>query len=271
MNETWKINWKTIIAIINRRKKNQVDLSFSDLNNYHQNINLTLELNRKRFLHANLEFQNGILIASVHRKETKLPTPWNSKIPKKYKRNVIIGDLHRSKQVSTDSKEKNIKNKFKKTDFPTKFIDCVIKGFEYYERNKDQQDDFIIPPNLFEEPKPRIVGEIQFCELNEKRLSIFRKKFNYFTNKKIRKIRTCIHYAKFTMVYVLVEKITLERPEETFLYVMTNIISPLISQNQLHTLNRTMTIISLGRFCAIHHQIPEHVRISSPFYSDHET
>ena len=56
------------------------------------------------------------------------------------------------------------------------------------------------------------------------------------------------------MVYVHVE-ITLERPKESFLCVMMNTISPLISQNQLHTLNRTMTIISLEGFYAMHHQI----------------
>ena len=170
--------------IINRRKKNQVDLLFNDLNNYHPNINLILELNPKRFLDTNLEFENGILITSVHRKETKLPTPWNSEIPKKYKRNVIIGNLHRSKRISTDfAKEKIIiKNKFKKADAPSKFIDSVMKRFECNERNKDQHDDFIVPPYLFEEPKPRIVVEFPFCELNEKRVSTFRKKFNYFTN-----------------------------------------------------------------------------------------
>ena len=61
--------------IINRRKKNQVDILFNDFNNYHQNIKLTLELTPKRVLDTNLEFQNGILITSVHRKESKLPTP----------------------------------------------------------------------------------------------------------------------------------------------------------------------------------------------------
>ena len=98
--------------ISNRRKKNQVDLLFNDLNNYDQNVKLTLELNPKRFLDTDLEFQNGILITSVHGKETKLPTPWNSKIPKKYKHNVIIGDLHRSKRISTDfTKEKKLKKR----------------------------------------------------------------------------------------------------------------------------------------------------------------
>ena len=101
--------------IVNRRKKNQVYLLFHDVSNYHPNINLTLELNLKRFSDTNLEFENAILIPSVHRKETKLPTPWNSEIRKKYERNVAIGDLHRSKQINTDFiKEKIIiKNKFK--------------------------------------------------------------------------------------------------------------------------------------------------------------
>ena len=67
---------------------------------------------------------------------------------------------------------------------------------------KDQQDDFIVPPYLFEEPKPRIV-------LN-------------------------FHFVNFvTIAYVNVENIMLERPKETFLYVRMNITSPLKSQNQL--------------------------------------
>ena len=133
-----------------------------------------------------------------------------------------------------------------------------MKCFVYNERNKDQQNDFIIPPYLFEEPRTRIVVEFPFCEINEKRLSTFRKKFNYFTSDSydlnvvwkrklghsfLCKIRICIHHAKYTMTYVHVEKITLERPKETFLYVMMNITSPLKSQNQLHTLNRTLTYI----------------------------
>ena len=119
--------------IVNPRRKNQVDLLFIGLNIYHLNINLTLVLNPKRFLHSNLELENAILITSVHRKETKLPTPSNSKIGIKYKLNVTTGDLHRSKRISTDFiKEKIIiKNSFKTADFSTKVIDSVMKRFEY--------------------------------------------------------------------------------------------------------------------------------------------
>ena len=89
------MNCDYVDDINNRHKKNQVDLLSNDSHNYHPNINLTRELNPKRFLDTNLEFENGIFITSFHHKETKLLTPWNSKIPKKYKHNVIIGDLHR--------------------------------------------------------------------------------------------------------------------------------------------------------------------------------
>ena len=41
-------------GIINHPKKNQVDFLFKDLNNYHENIKLKLELNHEGFLDTNL-------------------------------------------------------------------------------------------------------------------------------------------------------------------------------------------------------------------------
>ena len=166
-------------------------------------------------------------------------------------------------------------------DFRSKFIDSVIKGFEYNERNKDQQGDFIISLYLFEELKPRMLVEILFCELNKKRVSTFRKKFNYFTNDsydlnvvwKTKKVRSFfllkdtnldpsykIYYGlcSFGEDYVGTTKrnVSVRCDEHN---------SPLISQNQLHTLNITMTIISLGGFYAMNHEMVEHVRISRRF------
>ena len=72
------------------------------------------------------------------------------------------------------------KKKIKKADFPTKFIDSVIKRFENNESNKDPQDDFIILRYFFQEPKPRILVEFLFCEFNERKVSIFRKTSSFF-------------------------------------------------------------------------------------------
>ena len=67
----------------------------------------------------NFFFQNYYTAFKIPTKlPTELPTPWNFKIPKKYKRNVIIGDLHASKQISTDfTKEKISKTNLKKWIF----------------------------------------------------------------------------------------------------------------------------------------------------------
>ena len=64
-------------------------------------------------------FQNCYTAFKIPTKlPTELQTPWNIKIPKKYKRNVIIGDLHTSKRISTDfTKEKISKTNLKKLIF----------------------------------------------------------------------------------------------------------------------------------------------------------
>ena len=163
-------------------------------------------------------------------------------------------------------------------DFLTKFIDSVMKGFEYNERNKDQQDDFIIPPDLFEEPKPRIVVEIPFCELNEKRLSICRKKFNYFINDsydlnvvwKTKKVKSFFALKDKNLhpsckTYHGLCSCGEDYVGETKRNVSVHYDEHNKPSNKLHTLNRTMTIISLGGFYAMQHQILEHVRILMRF------
>ena len=116
-----------------------------------------------------------------------------------------------------------------------------MKRFEYNERNKDWQDDYIIPTYLLEEPKPWTTVEFPFCELNEKRISTFRKKFNYFTNDtydlnvvwKTKKVRALFDlknknlHPSCKIYYGLCSlgEDYLEKPKETFLYIMMNITS----------------------------------------------
>ena len=42
----------------------------------------------------------------INKKSTKLPIFWSSKVTEGYKRNVIIGGLHRSKRISMNFSEK---------------------------------------------------------------------------------------------------------------------------------------------------------------------
>ena len=86
-----------------RRKKDQDDQLLSQMNKYHKNIKLTIERNPSTFLAIRIDIkENGIYNTEIYRKETKLPIHWSSKVPKRYKRSLIKGDLHRSKKIATD-------------------------------------------------------------------------------------------------------------------------------------------------------------------------
>ena len=118
--------------IYTKRKKNIPDTLFSNLNGFHPNIKLTIEVNPNRFLDTQIVLnQDGTVTTSVVRKETQLPIPWVTKAPKRYKRNTIIGDLHRSKRISSNfNKEIHaIKQKYDKAGYPKRFISSIIKDF----------------------------------------------------------------------------------------------------------------------------------------------
>ena len=88
--------------IINRRKKHKEDLLFKKLNNYHPKIKLTIEINPPKFLDTGFIISNNEVVTSVHRKESKLAVPWESEVPKHYKRNSLLGELHRAKKISSN-------------------------------------------------------------------------------------------------------------------------------------------------------------------------
>ena len=62
----------------------------------------------------------------VHRKKTKLPTPWTSNIPKLYKRNTIKAELYQAKRISSNfTNEVNLI----RTKNPIRFVNSVIHEF----------------------------------------------------------------------------------------------------------------------------------------------
>ena len=89
--------------IYSRRKKNCADLLYHELNNYHPNINLTIEINPKNFLDTQVVIKKKKKKeTAIYRNGTKLPVPWSSNIPKQYKPNAINADLYHSKRISTN-------------------------------------------------------------------------------------------------------------------------------------------------------------------------
>ena len=70
--------------IKNRRNKHEEDLLFKKIDNYHPKIKLTIEINPPKFLDTEIIILNNEVATSVHRKESELPVPSESKVPKHY-------------------------------------------------------------------------------------------------------------------------------------------------------------------------------------------
>ena len=74
-----------------RRMKNIRDMLFEDLNSYHQNIKLTVEMNLSKLLDTELIREKGSILTQVFNKPHEFPVHWNFKIPISYRHNAIIG------------------------------------------------------------------------------------------------------------------------------------------------------------------------------------
>ena len=166
-----------------RKKKNDVDKLFEELNSHNENIKLTLEVNPTKFLDTELVRENGEITMQVFSKSTKLPVHWSSKILVRYKRNAITGELNRAKRIASDfNKElKRIRQKYRNARFSLKFINETICNFE---RGKEEM---IIPEWLFDERKTFSV-RFPHSPANEKFSKIFTRKVKNFTNDKLKVI-----------------------------------------------------------------------------------
>ena len=123
--------WRYVDDIHSHRKKNCTDQLYHELNNYHPNINLATGINPSKFLGTQVIIKNGKIETAVYGKSTKLPVPWSSNIPKRYKRNAINADLH-PKWISTnfDKEIYQVKKKFLAANYPKTFVESVIRNFE---------------------------------------------------------------------------------------------------------------------------------------------
>ena len=165
--------------VYTRRKKGSEDQLFLAMNNYHTNIKLTVEENPTHFLDTAISDENGSITTSVYTKPNKIPIFWSSRIPKRYKRNTIRGELHRAKKISShfESELDRIRSKFSDVGYPKRFVESVIRDFIL---DNDDSDDVIIPHWLFEVRSTKYV-RIPFCESNEKLCNAFLNRLNTFT------------------------------------------------------------------------------------------
>ena len=107
-----------------KRKRNEADTLSVALNSYHPNIKFTLEQNPKKFSDTQIIKENNRIETQVLVKKSTYPVHWSSKVPFRYKKNAIDGELHRVKKIFSNfqSETTRIKAKFSKAGFPYKVI-----------------------------------------------------------------------------------------------------------------------------------------------------
>ena len=101
------------------------------------------------FLDTAFTHQDGNFTTEVHQKPGKLQVHWKSAIPHKWKRNTILGALHRAKRIATNWQEvQAIKQSFIRSGHPAKLVNEVINDFE---NPTARDDETIIPVHWFDE------------------------------------------------------------------------------------------------------------------------
>ena len=75
---------------------------FLMLNSYHPNIKFTLEQNPKRFLDTQIIKESNVVKTQVFVKKSVYPVHWSLKVPFRYEKKAINGELHRAKKISSN-------------------------------------------------------------------------------------------------------------------------------------------------------------------------
>ena len=96
--------------------------------------------------------KNGIIETLVEVKESKIPIHWSSAVPKNYKRNVILRDLHRAHKISSnfELEKQRIKKKYLSVNFPYNFFQSTFNSYQ-------QKCESLIPNWLFEKNHRKII------------------------------------------------------------------------------------------------------------------
>ena len=166
--------------IYSRRKKNCIDQLYHELSNYHPDINLTIEINPKKFLDNQVITKNGKKETAVYRKSNTLPVPWSSNIGKPYKKMQLSQTYIVQNEFLQTLIRKFTELKVLAADYPQKFVERVIRNFEN-DKIGSVGDHYIVPPRFLNIAKAVIIVEIPFCTNNEVSPKHFMRTFHNFT------------------------------------------------------------------------------------------
>ena len=84
-----------------------------------------------------------------------MPLHWTSRVSRRYKRNIINGDINQSCQISMnfEQEKETLGEKYRLAGFLTGFVDNVIRQFHQKLIDKQTEYELIIPDFLFAESR----------------------------------------------------------------------------------------------------------------------
>ena len=124
---------------------------------------------------------NSAIIIKVYTRSNKFPVHWSSKIPLRYKRNAVTGEVHRANKIASNfsNETKKIKIKYLQAGFLIHVINDVFHRFN------QQKDEISVPQWCFDDRKECMIT-LPFAPANEKFVKSFINKLETFTNYSIR-------------------------------------------------------------------------------------
>ena len=142
-----------------------IDELFQSMNSQHPNVKLTVETNATTFLGRAFSKNPDGSFTIVFRKPGKLPSFWNSQIPKRYKWNNIQGGLHGAFKIAADfdAQVQTIIRKYLEVGYPIGFIESVINDY----KNSKEEEQLIITEWLFDQRK-KVLFKLPYCPSNKR-------------------------------------------------------------------------------------------------------
>ena len=142
-------------------------------------LTFTVEENPSKFVDTKIHRDNNEIKYFAYHKEMKLQFYWTSAVPKHCKKNVIIRDLHRVKNLSLNFEQEVgiIGDEYIKARYPFCFINSVIDSFN------QEKEDCLIPTSLFVE---RSSLPNTFWKQNGNEISSIIDNLEAFTNYKVK-------------------------------------------------------------------------------------
>ena len=180
------MNQRYFADIYNQHKKNVEGTLFKRLNNYHQNIKLSIELSFTKFIYETLNRVDGRDYGT--QEHNKISNPWSSNKQNATPTMHFLGDHARAKRIPKrfDEEVSYIIDKFWKAYHPLCFIDDIVN--ESIKSTNDEKVLHTISPKLFEKQKPFSLIEILFFDRNGNRSKGFIQKSHEFTDNKFKKV-----------------------------------------------------------------------------------